>query len=82
MQSSIGHGSGSTFCSHVGRTTDPIGRVAALENPDGVVRPGALLVSHRAERLVTGEPLHANLRRKHGLRRFGCNRCRYLLRRH
>src|SRR6266702_3284135 len=64
--------------SHVGRTTDPIGRVAAPENPYGVVRPGALLVSHRAERLVTGKPLRADLRRQRVLR-FGCDRRRRCL---
>ena len=65
---------------HVGRAGDSVCRVAASEDPDGAVRPGALLVPGGAERLVAGETLYANLSRQHGLRRFGRNRLRPHLR--
>lgn len=56
---------------HVRGARDPVCRIAAFENPDGAVWLGALLVPRCAKRLVTGETLHTNLSRQHGLRRFG-----------
>jgi len=65
---------------HVGGACHPVCRVGAFEDPDGAVRPGALLVPGGAERLVTGETLCANLSRQHGLRCFGGNLLRPQLR--
>ena len=65
---------------HVGRARDAVCRVAAFEDPDGAVRPGALPVPRGANRLVTSEPLYTNLSRQHGLRRFGRSLLRPCLR--
>ena len=65
---------------HVGNASNAVCRVAAFEDPDSAVRPGALVVPAGTERLVTGEPLRANLSRQDGLRRFGRNRLRANLR--
>jgi hypothetical protein len=57
---------------HVGKAAYPVGRVAAFENPNFVIRLRALRVPHSAEWFVTGNALQAYLCREHVLRRFAC----------
>jgi hypothetical protein len=64
------------FRYHVGHPAYPVGRIAAFENPDIVIRLRALRVPQSAERRVTSNALQAYLRREHVRRRFVGGLCR------
>src|SRR5262245_19168065 len=53
---------------HIWRAADPVGRVAAFEDPDRIVRLGTLLVPGRTCRLVARKALDPHLRGQFVLR--------------
>jgi hypothetical protein len=58
------------FRCHIWSAADPVGRVAAFQDPNGMIGPGAPCIPYSAERPITGKAPRADLCSEHILGHF------------